>query len=171
MEPRFGHDFSQVRVHTDSKAAESARDLTANAYTVGRNIVFGTGQFLPGTQMGWQLLAHELTHVVQQSAGIAQRIQRQPVVDAGQPVKTVQPTIADIDKDLQTNQLGEEGAREIVARGFGGESGLSDLFQGMPAAKTQVDAHAAVDKAKLKKYLESIDWAKELSRSITRSFL
>ena len=66
MEPRFGHDFSQVRVHTDAKAAESARDLNANAYTVGRNIVFGAGQFLPGTQVGRQLLSHELTHVVQQ---------------------------------------------------------------------------------------------------------
>jgi hypothetical protein len=66
MEPRFDHDFSQVLVHTDSKAAESARDLNANAYTVGRNIVFGAGQFLPGTQVGWRLLSHELTHVVQQ---------------------------------------------------------------------------------------------------------
>lgn len=66
MEPRFGHDFSQVRVHTDSKAAESARDLNANAYTVGRNIVFGAGQFLPGTRVGRRLLSHELTHVVQQ---------------------------------------------------------------------------------------------------------
>jgi hypothetical protein len=66
VEPRFGHDFSQVRVHTDSKAAESARDLNANAYTVGRNIVFGAGQFLPETQMGRRLLTHELTHVVQQ---------------------------------------------------------------------------------------------------------
>jgi len=66
MESRFGHDFSQVRVHTDSYAARSARAIDARAYTVGRNIVFGAGQFLPGTQMGRQLLAHELTHVVQQ---------------------------------------------------------------------------------------------------------
>ncbi len=66
MEPRFGHDFSQVRVHSDSKAAESARDLNANAYTVGSHIVFGAGQFLPETEAGQQLLSHELTHVVQQ---------------------------------------------------------------------------------------------------------
>jgi hypothetical protein len=79
MEPRFGHDFSQVRVHTDSKAAESARDLNANSYTVGKNIVFGAGQFLPGTWMGWQLLAHELTHVVQQQ-------QQSPVQVAGSTV-------------------------------------------------------------------------------------
>ena len=66
MEPRFGHDFSQVRVHTDAKAAESARELNASAYTVGSNIVFGAGQFLPETQTGRQLLSHELTHIVQQ---------------------------------------------------------------------------------------------------------
>ena len=48
--------------------AGSARDLNANAYTVGRNVVFGAGQFLPGTPVGQQLLAHELTHVVQQTA-------------------------------------------------------------------------------------------------------
>ncbi len=66
MEPRFGHDFSGVRVHTDAKAAESARSVNALAYTVGRNIVFGTGQYEPGTGEGRRLLAHELTHVVQQ---------------------------------------------------------------------------------------------------------
>lgn len=68
MEPRFGHDFSRVRVHADSRAEESARLVNARAYTVGNNIVFGSGQYKPGTRQGQQLLAHELTHVVQQSA-------------------------------------------------------------------------------------------------------
>lgn len=67
MEPRFGHDFSQVRVHTDARAAESARSVNALAYTVGRDVVFGTGQYAPGTGEGKRLLAHELTHVVQQN--------------------------------------------------------------------------------------------------------
>ncbi len=66
MEPRFGHDFSRVRVHTDAKAAESAQEVNARAYTVGKDIVFGTGQYAPGTNTGQRLLAHELTHVVQQ---------------------------------------------------------------------------------------------------------
>ena len=66
MEPRFGHDFSLVRVHTDARAAESARSVNALAYTVGRNVVFGTGQYTPGTSEGRRLMAHELTHVVQQ---------------------------------------------------------------------------------------------------------
>jgi len=68
MEPRFGYDFSRVRVHLDAAAARSARDLNANAYTVGRNIVFGAGRFAPETNEGRHLIAHELTHVVQQSA-------------------------------------------------------------------------------------------------------
>ncbi len=67
FEPRFGHDFSRVRVHTGPAAARSAQDLEASAYTVGPNIVFGAGQFLPQTAAGRRLLSHELTHVVQQA--------------------------------------------------------------------------------------------------------
>jgi hypothetical protein len=70
FEPRFGTDFSHVRVHTDSNAAESARGVNALAYTVGRGVVFGAGQYAPGTASGKRLLAHELTHVVQQQAGV-----------------------------------------------------------------------------------------------------
>ncbi|MEA1865829.1 MAG: DUF4157 domain-containing protein [Euryarchaeota archaeon] len=66
MESRFGHDFSRVRVHTDARAAESARAVNALAYTVGHKIAFGTGQYTPETTMGQRLLAHELTHMVQQ---------------------------------------------------------------------------------------------------------
>ncbi len=66
MESRFGHDFSGVRVHSDGRAAESARSVNALAYTVGQNVVFGAGQYAPTTTAGKRLLAHELTHVVQQ---------------------------------------------------------------------------------------------------------
>jgi len=68
MEPSFGKDFSHVRLHDDSRAAESARAVNALAYAVGRSIVFGAGQFSPHTTAGRRLLAHELTHVVQQNA-------------------------------------------------------------------------------------------------------
>lgn len=67
MEPRFGHDFSRVRVHADTRAAESAQAVDALAYTVGRDIVFAAGQYTPETTKGQRLLAHELAHVVQQS--------------------------------------------------------------------------------------------------------
>jgi hypothetical protein len=66
FEPRFGFDFSQVRVHTGKKAEESAAAVNAVAYTVGSNVVFGTGRYLPSTSEGKRLMAHELTHVVQQ---------------------------------------------------------------------------------------------------------
>jgi outer membrane protein OmpA-like peptidoglycan-associated protein len=74
FEPRFGHDFSQVRVHADEKAAESARDVNALAYTVGHDLVFGKGLFAPATNSGRRLLAHELAHVVQQSANGGQHV-------------------------------------------------------------------------------------------------
>jgi len=66
MEPRFGRDFSGVRVHTGPQAAESARAVNAHAYTVGQDIVFDHGKYDPGSQGGRQLLAHELAHTVQQ---------------------------------------------------------------------------------------------------------
>src|SRR5258708_7514329 len=66
MEPRFGHDFSRVRIHTDERAARSSGEMEARAYTVGRDIVFAAGEYAPGTAEGRRLLAHELAHAVQQ---------------------------------------------------------------------------------------------------------
>lgn len=69
FEPRFGHDLSQVRIHADAQAARSAEAVNALAYTIGRDVVFAEGHYRPETSAGKQLLAHELTHVVQQSGG------------------------------------------------------------------------------------------------------
>jgi hypothetical protein len=69
FESRFGHDFSGVRVHIDQTATDSARDIGAAAYTLGQEIVFESGQFAPTTGSGRRLLAHELSHVVQQTTG------------------------------------------------------------------------------------------------------
>jgi Domain of unknown function (DUF4157) len=68
MEPHLNHNFSRVRVHTDTSAAASASAVNALAYTIGNNVVFGEGQYAPGTTAGKQLIAHELTHVVQQNS-------------------------------------------------------------------------------------------------------
>ena len=73
FEPRFGHDFSRVRVHTGGAAAGSALALNAIAYTVGTNVVFDAGRYAPETSDGRRLLAHELTHVVQQG-GVGKRL-------------------------------------------------------------------------------------------------
>jgi len=69
MESAVGHDFGDVEVHTDTRAADSARSVQAHAYTVGNHIVFGEGRFRPDTDEGKHTLAHELTHVVQQRSG------------------------------------------------------------------------------------------------------
>jgi hypothetical protein len=78
MEPRFGQDFSHVRMHSDAVAERSANDVNAKAYTVGSNIVFGAGSFAPHTTAGRQLIAHELAHVVQQTGTSGVAVQRQP---------------------------------------------------------------------------------------------
>ena len=76
MERRMGHDFSRVRIHTDARAAASARAVDAHAYTVGHHVVFGSGRFAPSTSEGRHLLAHELAHTVQQRATAARRQNR-----------------------------------------------------------------------------------------------
>jgi hypothetical protein len=81
FEPRFGTDFIQVRVHTDAKAAESAREVNARAYTVGPDIVFGVGEYAPGKSEGQRLLGHELTHVMQQNNEGIRMIQKAEVDD------------------------------------------------------------------------------------------
>lgn len=81
FEPRFGHDFSQVRIHTGPQADKSAREVNAKAYTVGQRIVFAEGQFAPDTSAGRQLLAHELTHVLQQRSHRAPAVRRDVVAD------------------------------------------------------------------------------------------
>jgi hypothetical protein len=88
MEPRFGYDFSGVRIHTDARAAELAGAIQARAFAVGQEIFFGAGEFAPETSHGRQLMAHELTHVVQQERGAAQSspgtIRRQPKTEPPQ---------------------------------------------------------------------------------------
>src|SRR2546425_1560396 len=69
IESRLGADFSDVRVHTDAKASESARSVQAHAYTVGTDVVFQSGNYAPESDSGKRMLAHELTHVVQQRSG------------------------------------------------------------------------------------------------------
>jgi GH24 family phage-related lysozyme (muramidase) len=76
MEQRFGYDFGRVRVHSGAAAEQSALDVNANAYTVGHDVVFGSGRFAPETHQGRRLIAHELTHVVQQSGSDEIRIRQ-----------------------------------------------------------------------------------------------
>jgi hypothetical protein len=82
MESRFGYNFSNVKIHTDALATKSAQSINALAYTSGNNIIFNEGQYSPGTERGKKLLAHELTHVVQQSPLIqSSYIQRESIYE------------------------------------------------------------------------------------------
>jgi len=128
----FGHDFSDVRIHDDSAASEAARDVSAKAATVGDHIVFRSGEFNPGTPAGQHILAHELTHVVQQRSG--------PVdgTSAGGGVKISDPsdrfeTAAEANASLITSQLSAEPA--LQREDFEGE----DDVQAMSDASVQRD--------------------------------
>jgi hypothetical protein len=99
FEPRFGHDFSRVRVHTDGAAAAAAAAVQARAYTIGRDIVFGAAEYAPATTHGKRLIAHELAHVIQQTGGHAVGVQRTLKVDTkssddpATAVSSIQPLI------------------------------------------------------------------------------
>jgi hypothetical protein len=86
FEPRFGTDFSQVRVHSDSRAANTAQAINAKAFTTGKDIVFNSGQYSPGISAGKRLLAHELTHVLQQR----EKMQRYTIEDCDPKVNPKQ---------------------------------------------------------------------------------
>jgi hypothetical protein len=90
FEPRFGYDFSQVRIHTGAQAAESSQALRARAWTVGHDVVFNAGQYAPESNEGRRLLAHELSHVVQQTELRRPYVQRQ--YSPGIFSRTLKPT-------------------------------------------------------------------------------
>lgn len=102
MEQRFGQDFSQVRVHSGSAAEQSTRDVSAHAYTAGHSIVFGAGQFAPRTLEGRKLLAHELTHVVQQSGAEGIRVGVNAISSTNGVIQSKQQ-IADKNSEIRHN--------------------------------------------------------------------
>ncbi|MBJ6127201.1 eCIS core domain-containing protein [Microvirga splendida] len=104
MEPRFGADFGSVRIHTDDKAAHLSRQLDARAFTVGNHIFFGRGQFAPSRRDGKELIAHELTHTVQQGGGAKREVQRDLIDDAANVLDSV------------TDWIAEQGGLEAVVR-------------------------------------------------------
>jgi Domain of unknown function (DUF4157)/Lysine-specific metallo-endopeptidase len=115
MERRFGHDFSRVRVHSGAEAERSAHEVDAAAYTVGHDIVFGAGRLAPGTPGGRRLMAHELTHVVQQRWAPGP-IQRQPTGGGSTGV-----SIGDIDiksEDPNCQYQPGEVARSLSPQGI-----------------------------------------------------
>ena len=128
MEARLGHDFSKVRVHTDTKAAESARAVNALAYTAGRNIVFHAGHYVPGTTTGRKLLAHELTHVMQQQEGVSRSISHDRISNPNdQSEHTANRIAADVISSTQPDEH-KNGNGMTPASMYQGCSNNSNLF-------------------------------------------
>lgn len=135
MEQRFGHNFSRVRVHSGAAAEQSARDVNANAYTVGHDIVFGAGRFAPGTREGKRLLAHELAHVTQQEAagsGAGYGLFR----DKDEPQPPPTPCLPKF-KSLKAAITGSVGVRQV--------GGRCELILGTPGKANGVTFTSKVD--------------------------
>ena len=122
MESRFGYDFSKVKIHSDETAAQSARSVNALAYTVGNDIVFDKGMYMPGTVEGRGLLAHELTHIIQQA----------PIVGRLNGILTVEPSSSSFEHEAQQ-------ASESVIRGRGAT--VSHILPSNSVARMQRAEH------------------------------
>lgn len=145
MEPRFGQDFSQVRVHTDEQATRSAQAVNALAYTVGRDVVFGQGLYHPETSEGRRLLAHELTHVVQQNRDQTQLTRKLEVVTPSDPLET--------EAERAANAIAHDGSAIGISMGQANSPPQGRLYrqpQGSsrgdkgPIASRKIDLDASV---------------------------
>jgi len=155
METRFGHDFSQVRIHQGGAAEQSARDVGAQAYTVGSHIVFGAGRLAPETPQGRRLLAHELTHVVQQEAAADGGAVRVGAESAGFPSARAAPGL------LMRQEITSVGKDPDLVGGGGlkpktGEDDVADVLQKLLIAtgKSLLARGEKLAKAYLKKIAE-----------------
>jgi hypothetical protein len=126
--PKFGFDFSKVRVHSDGEAEKSARAVNALAYTVGHDVVFGSAQYAPSSSAGRRLLSHELTHVAQQASVTASQILRR---DSPTPAVGGESS----PEDILPPQVGLVAAidRQVLLRDIFGEQGLSQLLKEVKA--------------------------------------
>lgn len=141
FEPRFGADFSNVRVHAGADAAEASRGLNASAFTIGRDIAFGRGRYAPHTTAGRRLMAHELAHVVQQSRGLGKSASHSPAASLSSlPSEQVQRTFIatgeTADFVSMVNRILEVQFRIAVSR-TGEVSIHSTSIQGPPTRDAQ----------------------------------
>jgi hypothetical protein len=115
MEPRFGHDFGRVRVHYDEKSAMSAQAVDASAYTVGHHVVFNAGRYRPATTDGLGLLAHELTHVVQQNQSLA-REEGLTISEHDDPAEREADAVVETIVDHRPALISAQHSKSIVQR-------------------------------------------------------
>jgi outer membrane protein OmpA-like peptidoglycan-associated protein len=148
FEPRFGYDFGGVRLHTDEQVSETAKSINARAFTVGRDVAFGAGEYSPGTSEGKKLLAHELAHVVQQtgsvrgqqnvwasvndseevvSGGTAARDLLPPCPQSGDNCAIFRKEIDDFRQTNSTDSINRCGLHTLVSTGEAASNGTPDV--------------------------------------------
>lgn len=139
LEAGFGQDFSQVRVHAGPRAAQAAHDLQARAYTVGNDLVFGAGQYAPGSAEGRELIAHELTHVLQQrgSAPLVQRALLLPDAKVTEP-----------NDDPIARFMGNDNSIALTTLTVNGKTGVDRPMLARALRPTQVGVDAPTAPAK-----------------------
>jgi Domain of unknown function (DUF4157) len=165
FESRIGYDFGQVRVHTDEKAARSAGMVNALAYTVGKDVVFGSGQYNPATAGGKRLLAHELTHVMQQRG--QESLQR--TAGNGLMGGNALTTTWDIQFRLNKPAPAEMDASTAMVLTSSGLSSLNMIrgaFQMNQDLQTQLEGHASGEEAADHSYDLSVRRARYIARQI-----
>jgi hypothetical protein len=132
MEPRFDHDFSRVKVHLGAAAEQSAWEMNAHAYTVGHNMVFDAGRFAPGTQEGRRLIAHELTHVVQQGA-----LGQVKPTFISRSSDRLERQADDVSTAIMNSGLSQVGARPELIKAMANPSMPSGVIQRKPAPEAK----------------------------------
>ncbi|MEP0859571.1 DUF4157 domain-containing protein [Trichocoleus sp. DQ-U1] len=155
MEKAFGADFSSVKIHTDAQSHQLNQSIQAKAFTTGQDIFFRQGEYNPGSRGGQELLAHELTHVVQQNGGQVQRqIQKSSELSPGSQIMRL--------NDTQTGELPLIQAKEIMGvKAF--QAATSVSFSRRPSELKKVDEalkkvqQAGTDSILLGELLEAID--------------
>jgi hypothetical protein len=170
FEPRFGADFSGVRVHSDSKANQLARSINAKAFTIGQDVVFGSGQYSPGSRMGRSLLAHEMTHVVQQSSAKTKGNSSSVIRREQASTPTSTPTyITDIFVDLSTQAVsweysdGTRSASHLTSTGAGicqNDRSVCHSGNNRGTACTPVGTYPVTDNRSPHRYRHFIDFGR-----------
>lgn len=158
MESRFGRDFGDVRLHTGKQATASAEAINARAYTVGQHIVFGRGRHASGAAANTRLLAHELTHVVQQRGGVRTPVVQRAETDTSQNCAALQDSKDDVNKrvnkalsnartaagkPVSASKVIDKVAGELAANTSVGRSAIEDWASTLGATKVDLPAQSA----------------------------
>lgn len=132
LEPRFGRDFSRVRVHTGDNAAEAAKSIGAKAFTTGKDVVFGAGQYSPGTPPGKRLLSHELTHCLQQGF-TGGHLQRELLVGPPEDPRDPMNKLTLVQRNKMVRKLVKKLGNGFDVYGYSAPGGISGIVSSGPA--------------------------------------